>query len=298
MKPSYLLLTGGLAFVIALLVQAPAALIYAWTLASQPDAPVRLHGVDGSVLSGRARQVSLGPQSVLTQLRWTARPADLLLGRAAFHVTADGPPTLLDGIVVIGLGGTQVSALKASGDLRAIAATFGQAFVPMSGQIGLQIDRLRMSDNWPAQAEGEIRVSGLAWTLGREPVALGDFRAKITTAADDIVATISTAAGVVDVSGDGRLKADRQYQLALLLKPRTGAPEFVEALLRQLGPSNSQGQYALNLPNGPSTKAAFETLPQTTPSATEEATGMLPLGVRSIPPPAEHRNSAEPKSLE
>ncbi|MFA5937880.1 MAG: type II secretion system protein N [Sinimarinibacterium sp.] len=245
MKLRYLLLAGGFAFAAALLTQAPAALVYAWTPASRPDAPVRLYGIDGSMFAGTALQISRGPQTLLRQLRWTAKPGALLLGRVAYHVKTDAAPTLLDGTVATGWGGTRFSELKASGELRAVAAMFGQVFVPLSGQVGLQMDHLRIADDWPVQAEGDIRLIGLAWTLGREPVPFGDYRVQITTGAADIVASVSTLAGVVDVSGEGRVKPDRSYELDLKLRPRSDAPAMVTNLLRQLGSPDSQGNYRL-----------------------------------------------------
>lgn len=245
MKLRYILLASGFAFLAALLIQTPAALVYAWTFARQPEAPVLLYGVDGTAITGSALQASRGTQALLRQLTWQWQPSALLLGRAAYHLQTQAPPLLLDGSLAVGLGGTRVSNLKASGELRSLAAMLGQTFVPLTGEVGLQVERLRLSDDWPVDAQGEVRAIGLAWALGREPVALGDYLAVVTTLDGDIVASVSTLSGVIDVGGEARLKPDRSYEFDLKLRPRPDAPPMLANLLRQLGPTDAEGNYHL-----------------------------------------------------
>lgn len=245
MKPRHLLIVAAITFVVGLLVQAPAAIVYGWTLARQADAPLRLFGVEGSVFSGSAVQVARGNQTVASELNWTLRPWSLLLGRASYRLSTTSAPVILDGEVGVGLGGTRVSGLKASGELRALAAAAGQAFVPVTGQIGLDLQHLRLRDGWPSQAEGQLRVIGLSWSLAREPVALGDYQAEVRTEDQDLVALVSTLRGELDVNGDLRLKPDRGYELNLQLRPRPQAPPMVVNLLRSLGTPDPQGYYRL-----------------------------------------------------
>lgn len=245
MKPRHLLIVAVVTFVVGLLVQAPAAIVYGWTLARQDDAPLRLFGVEGSVFSGSAVQVARGNQTVASELHWTLRPWTLLLGRASYRLSTTSAPVLLDGEVGVGLGGTRVSELKASGELRALAAAAGQSFVPMAGQIGLNLQQLRLHDGWPSEVEGQLRVVGLSWALAREPIALGDYQAEMRTENKDLVALISTLSGVLDVNGDVRLKPGRSYELSLQLRPRPQAPPTVVNLLRSLGAPDPQGYYRL-----------------------------------------------------
>lgn len=294
MKLRYLLLAGGLAFLAALLVQAPAALVYAWSFAQQPEAPVRLYGVDGTVITGRAVQASRGTQPLLRQLDWRWQPSALMLGRAAYHLQTNAPPLLLDGTLAVGLGGTRISELKASGELRSLAAMFGQAFIPLTGEVGLQVERLRLSDDWPVDAQGEVRAIGLAWALGREPVALGDYLAVITTLDGDIVASVSTLSGVVDVGGEARLKPDRSYEFDLKLRPRPDAPPMVANLLRQIGPVDAEGNYRLRRNGTGATPAAADEsapppsgeLPTQTPEPQVERGASQPAQRSGIPLPA------------
>lgn len=240
-----LLIVAAAVFVLGLLAQAPAAIVYGWTFARTPDAPVRLYGTAGTIVSGSAVQVTRGNQTLLADLHWSLRPWTLPLGRLGYRLSTSSAPLLLDGEVSVGLGGTRARKLKASGELRALAAAAGQAFVPVAGQVGVDLQSLRLRDGWPSAAVGQLRVVGLSWALARQPIALGDYQVDLDTEDGDIVAQISTLAGVLDASGDARLKPDRSYELNLQLRPRPDAPPMVANLLRSIGTPDAQGYYRL-----------------------------------------------------
>ncbi|SFF32391.1 type II secretion system protein N (GspN) [Fontimonas thermophila] len=245
MTTRHLLIAAGTAFVLGLFAQAPAAVIYGWVFARQPDTPVRLFGIEGTIVSGSARYVMHGGQPLLTDLHWSLQPWALLLGRLGYHVRTTSTPLLLDGRLGIGFGGTHIDALKASGELGALAAAAGQSFVPFVGQAGIDVHTLRLRDGWPVTATGQLRVIGLHWTLARQPILLGDYQADLGTESGEITALIHTLSGVLDVSGDARLKPDRSYELNLQLRPRPDAPPMVANLLRSVGAPDAQGYYRL-----------------------------------------------------
>ncbi len=244
MRLIHLLIIGVLVLAAGLLVHAPAAVLYGWTLGARNDEPLRLHGIDGELFAGKAAQVSYANRAVASDLRWTLRPGALALGRAAFHVRSSGAPLLFDGVVAAGLGGTRITGLKASGDLRTLAALAGQSFVPVSGQAGLDLDHLLLKDQWPQAAEGRVQVLGLSWALG-QPVVLGDFQAELRSEDGNVQAAITTLSGVVDVLGDARLNNDRSYAVDLRLRPRADAPPMVRNLLQALGPADAEGYHRL-----------------------------------------------------
>ena len=91
--------------------------------------------------------------------------------------------------------------------------------------------------------EGRLDLSGLAWTLAREPMALGDFRFDIRTTPEAVIADASSPSGPLEVLGDARLLPDRSWQLKLRLKPRPGASETLLNYLRSLGMPDAEGYY-------------------------------------------------------
>lgn len=74
---------------------------------------------------------------------------------------------------------------------------------------------------------------------------LGDYELRLSTEDGEIVAAVTTLAGVLEASGGGRMKPDRSYELSLQLRPRADAPPLVANLLRQLGRPDAQGYYRL-----------------------------------------------------
>ncbi len=247
MKLRYLLL-GVFTFVIALLVYAPAAVLYGWSqpAADAPRPPLSLSGISGTLFHGQAAAITLQQRPLLSNLNWSLQPLQLLLGRLAFQLNtnpAGGDALLLDGRVAAGLGGIRVNELKLNGGVRTLASAIGQSFVPVNGQAALNLEHLRLRDHWPTDAAGELQLMGLAWTLARDPVALGDYAATISRDKDDIVALIRTVGGPLDLNGDARARPDRSYELHLQLKPKPDAPPMVVNLVRSLGQPDAQGYF-------------------------------------------------------
>jgi general secretion pathway protein N len=246
-------------------VQTPAATLYGWI--ATPALPVQLYGIEGSVFSGRAQRATRGTQPLLDGLSWRLQPWTLPLGRATYRVRTDKPPLLVDGKVAVGLGGPRISDLKGNTELRTLAAAAGQAFVPLAGQVGLELRQLRLRDGWPAAAAGRLQLIGLSWALGREPVPLGDYQVRLGTEdGGEIVAQVATLAGVLEADGGARLKADRSYELSLRLRPRADAPPLVANLLQQLGRPDAQGYYLLQQSGRAGTTTHTVTMPQQAPS--------------------------------
>ncbi len=244
MKPHYLILAGALSFVVGILVQAPAALLYAW-LAPKLEAPVQLLGITGTLTRGAVTQIRQNNQLVAADVDWTLRPLSLLLAQLRYQLQSDKAPLMFTGEVSQGISGTSLRQVNANSELRALAAAADQAFVPVNGTASLDLAELKLRDGWPVTAEGLVRLGGVAWTLGKEPVSLGDFQAQLRTEDDQIIAQISTTGGNVEVNGEARLRNDRSYDYALKLKSKADAPPMIANLMRQLGNPDGQGYYTL-----------------------------------------------------
>src|SRR3546814_12572740 len=74
-------------------------------------------------------------------------------------------------------------------------SVFGQPFAPIDGQANLELTRFKMIGDWPSDIEGSLRIQGLAWTLARDPVVLGDYQADIKPDGNDLLALVHTIGG-------------------------------------------------------------------------------------------------------
>lgn len=242
--PSKKLLIAALAlsFVVSLVLGAPAAVLYGWL---QPKlGTVELVGIDGSLHEGRAAALQIDARPIIEQLHWRLRLSDLLLARLGADLDSRGP-LRLHGHLSRSIASLHARDLHLSGGLRAALAAAGQPFAPLDGELELTLERLKLRGNWPVDAEGKLHIEKLAWTLARDPLLLGSYEAIITPDGDDLVATISTLAGALEVNGDARAKADRSYALHLQLRPRKGAPPMLLNLLNSIGAPDPQGFYHL-----------------------------------------------------
>lgn len=246
MKRRNLILLGLAVFLITAILRAPVATVYAWVSPRLADPALELEGLSGTVSQGRAAQVVYLGRPSMRDLDWSFQPLRLLIGRASFRLNGRSEGVVLDGTVYTVPSGTlTLSDFRLAAPLKAVLAAAGQAFVPMEGQAGADIDSLKLRNNWPVSADGTISVRSLAWKLGREPVPLGDYEARLENETAGIKATIRSLGGALEVAGEGRIGNDRSYELNLRMKPRPDAPPLVPNLVKSLGQPDNQGWYHL-----------------------------------------------------
>lgn len=249
MKRRNLILIGVLVFAWTLLMQAPAANLYAW-FAPKGDA-VQLYGLDGDLGAGRAQALGVNGRPVLQSLHWQFQPWWLPLLRAAFHVSGGGGDVSVDGRVSLLFGGVNLGNTKVGGGLKPLLAVAGFPFVPVDGQAQLDLDSLKLRQGFPQSASGSMEIHSLSWALGKTPLPLGDFKAVIstdrpttgTTGVDTIKLVISTLSGPLDASGEVHLQADRNYDYDLQVKAKSNADPALHDMLQSLGQPDVSGYY-------------------------------------------------------
>jgi len=246
MKLRRFLLVGTLVLILALVVKAPAAVLYGLFLPKDQALPVQLYGLDGTLFQGRVAGIALNGRTLLGDLHWELHPLSLVLGRASLTLKTGKEPILLEGDASRSLlGNVGLQDFRVNSALRPLAATMGYPFIPVDGQIGITLDSLKASGNSIVAAEGSAQLVGLVWALGANPAPLGDFRADIVTEGEDIVARLASVAGSLDLSGEARLLPDQSYTTDIKIKPKADAPPMVQNMLAQLGQPDAQGYYNL-----------------------------------------------------
>ncbi|MDE0853322.1 MAG: type II secretion system protein N [Nevskia sp.] len=253
MKARTLLLIGLLAFLWTLLLNAPAATLYGWF--APKASPLQLWGMDGSLAQGQVQTLGVNGRPLLQNLRWTFQPWWLPLLRASFHVEGGGQDLNLKGRVALVIGGVNISGAQGGGSVKALAATAGFPFVPVDGQARFDLASLKLRKGLPQSVNGTVELHGLAFTLGKEPMPLGDFKATLsdqpppagTNGNNSVKAVIETLAGPIDASGEVHLQADRSYDYDLQVKARDNADPNLRNLLQGggLGQPDTRGYYHL-----------------------------------------------------
>lgn len=244
MKTRSLILIGLASFTGFLIASAPAAAV--WPRVAPVLPSVQLSGLSGSVLDGSASAVTVGGRIVARPLAWQFSPLSLLAARLGFDV--DGT---LDGLRYTGqvaqtlAGSTRVSGMQAEGSLRGLLALTGDIGLPLDGDASFAIETLELVDGFPKRMTGSVRVAGVRLSLGPQPQVLGDLNLDVKTEADVIVARVTPVSGPLDVGGELRLFADRNYEVDLKVKAKPDAPAPVANLLRTLGQPDTDGYFRI-----------------------------------------------------
>ncbi len=264
MKPVWLVLLGLLSFLLSALFAAPVDRLHAWLVPDQSQ--VRAFGLSGTVSSGSTALIQARNKPVLKEISWELQKLHLLLGRASFDVSGGADGMLLDGSVsAVPSGAVSLKDFRLSSPLGALAASAGFAFVPAIGAIGADIQHLKLRDQWPVSADGVVTAHKLSWKLGRDPILLGDYTARLENETGGIRADISTLSGPLEVTGDAHVNHDRSWELNLKMKPRPDAEAMVGNLVRNMGQPDTQGWYHLKRRGGQATAtqaAGIEALTQ------------------------------------
>lgn len=245
MKKRWLLVLAAAAFLVTLVLHAPAALLYAWSQNPQQPAALRLHGVHGTLAEGGFAALSVNNRTTLRDARWTLRPAWLALLRLAADFEAGDEAVVRTRVSRSVFGALRLSNLSAAGSAKSLLQMLGQPALPVEGQARLDLPLLRLKQGVPIEAEGSVEIENLAWTLARDPLPLGSFNAALATDKQGIQVAFGSGPGPLEVGGAATLGAERAYELDLQLRPRPGAPDQLLTLVRSLGPADAQGWHHL-----------------------------------------------------
>lgn len=245
MKRSVLILAGLGALAVGLVVYLPAAIVADWAESSVPG--LRISGVDGTALDGRASRV-LYNDLPLEDLSWSVRPWSLLLARAGADISVATDAGGLEATVNRSLlgDGLRVSNLAGAASIEWVARRAGYTFVPVSGRIRADIARLALdAGGGIVSARGHVEADGLRWELLNPPAPLGRAAAAIDATDGTATVKITDSDGPLALDGDAELQKNGTYRLNLRLRARGEADPRLKKLLTELGETDSEGWYRI-----------------------------------------------------
>ena len=208
-------------------------------------------GVAGTLWSGSAASCSVAGFTA-EALRWRVRPMALFLGRISASFEARIPGGFVSGNVVASPSSTRFDQLRGATSLPALAGLLPVR--GMRGQASVALEALALEDGWPSAVVGELKLADLE-TVPLIPdgsgalLALGNYTVTFVPAREgELAATIVDNGGPLEVAGNVRLDATRNYALDLLIEPRSGAPEsLVEGLKIMTSEPDAEGRRRLSL---------------------------------------------------
>jgi general secretion pathway protein N len=233
-----LLITAGIAAFLAFVV----AMVPARQLASRLPPGIEMQGVGGTIWSGRARGLSVNG-APLGALEWTCRPWRIFVLEWSCRLNLRPPGGDISADLSGGLDG-EVLANGIAG-LVPISAFEGIA-TPRgwSGNLELDVDRLRIVRQRPAEAVGRLFVRSLK-APGPRGQLLGDFELTVGEGAvgtDTLTGRLRDLGGPLRVRGAIELKRDGSYLLSGEVAPGPGAGPAIFDTLAFLGPPDDLGR--------------------------------------------------------
>lgn len=245
MKLRYAILLGVLAFLLTLLVEAPAALLYAATHPEKNPTGPRLYGVHGTLLDGGFAALAVNGRPALADLHWRVNPWWLPLLRLSADLDAGGEAPVHLNVSRAVFGKLRLADITASGSVKALLGLVGQPNLPIEGQAEVNFPLVRLDAGVPVEARGDAEVRNLAWTLSKDPLPLGSFSATVSTDDKGILVSLDSGPGPLQLQGSVTVSRDHAYDLHVQVRPKPEAPPALLTLVRSLGTADAQGWYQL-----------------------------------------------------
>ncbi|MBS63495.1 type II secretion system protein N [Salinisphaera sp.] len=236
-------LIGLVAFVIGLVAFLPARVAAGW---AEQMGPISMGGVSGTLFDGRASYIS-GPDGAIENVSWQLEPASLLLARISARLQIDSDLSGFDADVSRSLfGQTTIRNVSGSASAGWLAKLGGYTFLPLSGDVRVNIDEAVFDDELQFDAlAGQISLVNTRWQLFNPPVPLGRFTAALAQSEQGLRATVVESDGPLAIDGGLTLDATRRYLLDVRLRARAGADERLPQMLDQLGRADADGWHPI-----------------------------------------------------
>lgn len=238
-------LLGVLAFLLSLLLLAPATLVTDQIAGRLPGFSVQT--VEGLATEGSVRGIQWRGVRI-ERLRWNWRALALLTGWLEFQLVAEDPEIELNAKVAVNPA-RRLRLRDASGQLllARLSALAGAAKLPLQGVLKFNLRELSLNAaGRPQTADGVVHLLDARTTLG-QPLNLGDFTVQLTPATPEgIQGAVRDNGGPLALEGTLNLLPDGRYRFTGQAAVRdTGNPALRQAI-NLLGPPGGDGRWALN----------------------------------------------------
>lgn len=246
MKHSPLLVTLGVAsYLLFLVLNLPAQHAIGWALPDGSGSPVQLMGINGTIWTGEAETV-VYQKLPLGKVKWSFKPANLLLGRLSYDFELTDTGQKLTGVALTSVtGGYRLQQVEGLLLANRIPQLIGQRQVDLNGRLDLSNLSLNYSDGRFTSSEGRIRWLDAAVT---SPINLqvGDLQADLSTDdAGSMLAKIKDIKGPTGINADISLKHDGNFQLSGSIKPSGKTDPGLNSALRAVSKAKPDGSFEL-----------------------------------------------------
>lgn len=234
---------GLVVFIIGLVAFLPARVAAGWV---EQAGPIALGGVTGTLFDGHAAYISV-PGGAVEDVEWRVSALSLLLLRLSARIEVGSDlGGFTAGISRSVFGNTTLENLTGSASAAWLAQRAGYTFLPLSGDVRIDIRRAHFDDTLTFDAlDGTIRMANVRWQLFNPPVRLGDFAAALSQTEAGLRLQLVDSEGPLALEGSVALDPGGRYVLDARLRARAGADDRLAQMLDQLGRADAQGWHSV-----------------------------------------------------
>jgi len=236
---SKLLIVGVCAYLMFLIVTAPASLLFKFTRGQVQSA-----AVSGTIWRGKASTLQAGILNI-GDVEWNLHVLPLFVGRLSADMKLLQQKGFAEGNLSLSLGG-QVYLSKFTASLP-LDSILGSGGLPggWTGTANIKLDELVLKNNWPNSAKGTVDLVDITGPAN-EPVNLGNYRVTLPateSTPSSLVGDLQDLGGAaIGITGKLIIGADRSYQLNTLVAARPNTPDSIAKGMQFLGDADAQGR--------------------------------------------------------
>lgn len=243
-RQHWLVIAGGLAFLLFLVAGLPARLALRWL------APPSVQAADlsGTLWRGSMARATAGPVR-LGSVSWKLSPLALLTGRIHVDIHGQIGAGQASGTIDFRSGGRLACSDCRYEGPAASLRSLAPSLQGLSGEMRLDITRIEVQNRWPTRAVATLAWNGVQLRTAAAPALAGGptTNLKASIAADPVPADgrievlLQDGGGPLQLTGQATLTPPGNYQVNARIKAKPDAPAPLASALATLGPPGPDG---------------------------------------------------------
>lgn len=203
---------------------------------------VRVAGIDGTLLSGRASQVTI-ERFPLDDVQYRFMPSCLPVLKLCYGIAYDRGE-LRAGFDLVN-GDTEITDTRIDYPVADLMAYMPSPLVRPVGQLELSVSELSVLDGKPAAINGKLLWRNLGIDDEGIKLNIGDVQLEFSGNPSGYEFTVSDIDASLDVSGDGRIRAGGEYEVDIRIGSVKGMEPQVKQVLGVVAKNVGFNQYRL-----------------------------------------------------
>ena len=203
---------------------------------------VRLVGIDGTAIRGTAQEVSIDGFP-LREIRYRYMPSCIPLLKICYKISYQQGYTQLAYDLLN--GDTEIRKTRLEYQAVALIKYVPNAPVKPAGRLELEIDDLSLVEGKPTAMNGRLVWRDMGIDDDGIKVSIGDYQVDFTGNHQKYDFKITDLDADLDMSGDGEVRADGQYNVDIKIQSDDGIDPNVKTVLNAIASKVSHNKYRI-----------------------------------------------------